>query len=799
MSGLKLVELEVKNFATYREQMWDFTRAASPVFVSGETGSGKTTFFIDALTSALYGRAYGEMKPGSVREVISSGASQAMVRLVFEVGGERYILVRVFYRKGVSKAQLRKMPDGKEAVVASSVTEVDLKVLEIVGMDYRAFLNTVVIRQGEVASIISKSLDPAERRQIFLHAFNIEFQRHQELAKVARQSRENQIAALDGQIEQLEGQVKVKLEIEEVKRSLQVRVETLSKEIAGEEGRLKAVLKRVKHLEAESVRLNKEVVQKKSKVEELGSRLEDMGRTEAEASDLQMRVVGVDESELGRSVVLMSRMAKLAEQEERLKDLKTELMEAERTGEERKSLEAKVKALAQIPVELKDCEKRFGETQETVNRKRIFLNKKTVLLSRLGSEEDLLQSSGEECPVCHSRITQGRKEEIRRHLEEESERLEDLCKGERSALSELEKEASNLDKKIQILREESAELSKMEGQLKGLKTHPAKVKNLQDRIAALQDDFDASRGEIESFTHLPFRESEAYLQRLGEESKSYFKAKERLELLKELTAKMKRETDLLRSEVGDVEQSVKDLERVEAERREFEVEEEALRRRIDDAKQEHNDTRGALRTHIQRLEELGKMEILLAEKKVEREEGEIDRQAYEVLETKIFHDRGVPSILLKDYIDRLELHARRYLSRFMPDKDIRIEVTEKHLAIKILDGGVERELETYSGGESVITGFAIRLATGRTLAEALTQERPRFLIIDEGFGPLDENLRVSVVEALHSLQSEYEQIYVISHMTDIKNYPLFQTLVEVEKSEDGSVLKTARGLVYQAL
>ncbi|MEE9585592.1 MAG: SMC family ATPase, partial [Nitrososphaerales archaeon] len=168
---MKLIDLEVKNFATYKDQKWNFTKASSPVFVSGDTGSGKTTFFIDAVTSALYGRAYGEMRPGSVKEAISSGASQAIVKLSFEVGGERYILARIFYLRGTSKAQLRKVSDSEDTVISSSTKEVDSKVLDLIRMEYKAFLNTVVIRQGEVASIISKNLDPAERRQIFLDAF----------------------------------------------------------------------------------------------------------------------------------------------------------------------------------------------------------------------------------------------------------------------------------------------------------------------------------------------------------------------------------------------------------------------------------------------------------------------------------------------------------------------------------------------------------------------------------------------------------------------------------------------------
>ncbi len=789
---MKLIDLEVKNFATYKDQKWNFTKASSPVFVSGDTGSGKTTFFIDAVTSALYGRAYGEMRPGSVKETISSGASQAIVKLSFEVGGERYILARIFYLRGTSKAQLRKVSDSEDTVISSSTKEVDSKVLDLIRMEYKAFLNTVVIRQGEVASIISKNLDPAERRQIFLDAFNIEFQKHQETAKTARQKRQNDLANLDGQIEQLQEQMKIKPEIEETKRKTEDAVKALSVETEEEEKKLTSILKRVKHLEAESARLNKEVARKKGRIEELETNREKLKNLKTEALDLQSRVEDVNEAKLEKISVLTAQMVKLLEQEERLKELKNELKEVEIIVKEKEELEEKVKSLAQVPEELRACEKELKDTQRKMHRTNRSLNENLAILSRLKNEEELLQTSGEACPVCRSKITSSRKEEIQKHIDEEKKSLEKSRGREEKVVKNLEEKAAELDESIKILLEKSRELSNIEGQIGRLKTYPAKKRSLQKRIVDLQADFDKARNEIESFTELPYKESMAYIQRVSGDAKDYFRAKERLEVLNELTVKMSEEIDLLTQEVGGIEHGVKELERVEAERRELEDEGEIVRRRLDELKSELNSDRGALETYRMQLNNLNQMERLIEEKKVEREECEIDRKAYEVLETKIFHDRGVPSLLLRDYVERIEIHARRYLGHFMPDKDIRLDVTEKQLSIKVLDGGVERGLETYSGGESVIVGFAIRLAIGRTLTEALTWERPRFLMIDEGFGPLDDNLRMAVVEALRSLQNEYEQIYVISHMMDIKSHPLFQTLVEVEKVDGESGLKIVR-------
>ena len=109
---------------------------------------------------------------------------------------------------------------------------------------------------------------------------------------------------------------------------------------------------------------------------------------------------------------------------------------------------------------------------------------------------------------------------------------------------------------------------------------------------------------------------------------------------------------------------------------------------------------------------------------------------------------------------------------------------QQSIELKAYADGYERNIKTFSGGETTLMGFAIRLAIGKMLAELYAgTKRPRFLIIDEGFGPLDEDLRIKVAEALSALRNndEYEQIIVISHQQELKNHAVFQTIIEITK------------------
>ncbi|MCR8433652.1 MAG: hypothetical protein NDP24_05450, partial [Crenarchaeota archaeon] len=80
--------------------------------------------------------------------------------------------------------------------------------------------------------------------------------------------------------------------------------------------------------------------------------------------------------------------------------------------------------------------------------------------------------------------------------------------------------------------------------------------------------------------------------------------------------------------------------------------------------------------------------------------------------------------------------------------------------------------------------FAIRLAIGELITQIFSiTRRPKFLIIDEGFGMLDEENRELVANAIVRLQEEgiYEQIIVISHQQDLREHPAFRTIIEISK------------------
>ena len=59
------------------------------------------------------------------------------------------------------------------------------------------------------------------------------------------------------------------------------------------------------------------------------------------------------------------------------------------------------------------------------------------------------------------------------------------------------------------------------------------------------------------------------------------------------------------------------------------------------------------------------------------------------------------------------------------------------------------------------------------------------LIIDEGFGTQDNAGMEKVVEAINSIQDDFEKIIVITHIDELKE--AFETRIQVTKTGEGSV------------
>lgn len=158
-----------------------------------------------------------------------------------------------------------------------------------------------------------------------------------------------------------------------------------------------------------------------------------------------------------------------------------------------------------------------------------------------------------------------------------------------------------------------------------------------------------------------------------------------------------------------------------------------------------------------------------------------------------FGKNGVPAMIIESAIPELEVTANDLLNRMSAGR-MHLRLTtqtanqdgtlRETLDIEIADELGTRSYEMYSGGEAFRINFALRIALSKMLARRAGAHL-QTLFIDEGFGTQDEDGRAKLVEAINTVQHEFDMILVITHMEDLRDS--FPVHIVVEKTPRGSV------------
>ena len=120
----------------------------------------------------------------------------------------------------------------------------------------------------------------------------------------------------------------------------------------------------------------------------------------------------------------------------------------------------------------------------------------------------------------------------------------------------------------------------------------------------------------------------------------------------------------------------------------------------------------------------------------------------------------------------------------------------------VYDGDVERfPIEKFSGGERDVAALAARIALSQMLA-ARGGHTIGFMVLDEVFGALDTERRALVLDALAAMRDIVPQLFIISHVDDVRLSPVMDEVWSVVAHADGSsdiLRKDAANLVLGAV
>ena len=401
----------------------------------------------------------------------------------------------------------------------------------------------------------------------------------------------------------------------------------------------------------------------------------------------------------------------------------------------------------ELSVKEGELERKRAELQEMSNRAHALgteNNKLMKEMKELREKVDMLSSGEAECPLCGTELGVEGRTRIMKNYEKEG-----------------------LEKKGLYLSNEE-EIRKLENSVKALKA------------------------EIGGIDKAVREGHEQWARRAEAMDKDY---REAGKALPEERAALKKAEDELKQWSEALDTEVKNLEAQKAEIADM----AGVEARLAAANRESNNVARSLEQGRQRmgsvkekLDRCANLERARAEKAKLKEAIAKEQRIYEEL-ALAFGKKGLQAMLIENALPELEDEANRLLAR-MTDNRMSLKI-ESQRSLKSREGEAEtldinigdelgtRRYEMYSGGEAFRIDFALRIALSKLLARRAGAPLPT-LIIDEGFGSQDAGGRERLVEAINSIQDDFEKILVITHIDEMKES--FPVRIEVSKGAEGS-------------
>ena len=360
---------------------------------------------------------------------------------------------------------------------------------------------------------------------------------------------------------------------------------------------------------------------------------------------------------------------------------------------------------------------------------------------------------------------QGKADSLASSIKEARETTRQLD-AERELLAEIENSLVNKD----FALKEQAALNELEKELNSLEYNAEQHQQVGRSLTALEK-YQQSKQRLD--------EAERMLKSENEELNNAREAAQALDNRLEIDSQKRRH---LASELKALPQLEKDLKQAETE---YQLISEKQRRA--------QELKGSLN---EKLEHIARQEIKQQEKKNRLEQAIKESRIYLDL-SQAFGKKGIQAMLIEMALPDIEIEANRLLSRMTDNRmHVKIETqrqSKKGEPIETLDIVISDELgprpyENYSGGEAFRIDFAIRIALSRLLAKRAGAPIPT-LIIDEGFGTQDNIGLEKVKEAINSIRDDFEKIFVITHIDELKD--AFPTRINVIKTAAGSTLEVS--------
>ncbi len=512
-------------------------------------------------------------------------------------------------------------------------------------------------------------------------------------------------------------------------------VDKLSEEILDENKKDKddVYKQQIKEYETQQQKINKEIKTLRQKTEKGKKELEKLKKTVEENKKEYERL----KKEKEEQAELKTSFENKLKLEKEIKELKEKLLKRN------KNLDAETKKLSKfknIDSDLKSIENRLKDTNKKIETFVKEIEKRKTLSYRVQKDiEDITKKKDKikkigpkaECPTCERVLSDQYNVLIKRFEKEiktkkdEKEKYSKEIKEKEEQKERSIREKTALEKRHNYLQKELREKERIDSTIKHINTELKSEKQL-------------------------LAKKESNLKKIGKisfDEKVFEKTKKQVE-------EFYKKADSSQKLVSDKKDTLSEL-KLELERKQNDI-------KLNDKE---------IKNLKEKIEQIQKF-------KKQIKEGKNKVRYLSVLSDLMSDFR---TFLISRIRPTLSSYASDFFNRLTNGKYPEVELDEKY-DLQVYDDGELYNIKRFSGGEEDLANLCLRLA----ISEVITERAGgvfNFIILDEIFGSQDHIRRQNIMKALNSLSSKFRQIFLITHIEDVKND--MENIIYVSENEEG--------------
>lgn len=473
--------LRLSGFLSYDQPVeLDFT-VFDLACISGPNGAGKSTL-LDAITWALFGQARRRDDA-----LINSHAKAAEVVFDFNYEGNLYRIQRTKAREKptVLEFYLRDAESGWKPLTEHSLRETEMRIQKTLRMDYETFTNASFFLQGRADQFAQQR--PSDRKRILSSILGLEiWETYRERASARRKQVETELAMINGQLEEI--QTELKQEDERRARLKQLQ-ETLAQAAALRQAKdesLENLRRLAASLDAQRRLLQVLEHQEKAAQQRLADSLEKLSLRQEEEHRFRQQLAHAVEVEAGYQawqalrldlerwetvaanfrqheslragplLAIESERARLSQERQSLLDQQRSVQEVEASLPDIKDLLADVHtSLAEIStrleqrplLEAKRTEIQDGQAAAKADNQRLKIEMND-LKERIAQ---LKETSGATCPVCGKPLNPDERMQLIGELETQGKEKGDQYRSNQELTRQLEQQRQDTEAELEAL------------------------------------------------------------------------------------------------------------------------------------------------------------------------------------------------------------------------------------------------------------------------------------------------------------------------------------------------------------